>query len=1157
MKTKTTKMLLGIMLAGSSLGASAQQLAFPGAQGWGRFATGGRTGCVYHVTNLNDSGTGSLRDAVSQPGRIVVFDVAGVIHIKDRIIFSKNLYVAGQTAPGEGVTVYGNGVSFSGADNIIVRHMRFRMGHKGSSGKDAAGIANGKNMIFDHCSFSWGLDETFSINPDNKGTKPQLITISNTIMGQGLLTHSAGGLMQSDSITLYRNLYCDNATRNNKVKGTNQYVNNIVYNWKNAAYIMGGDSEGDSYCNIESNLFINGPSVGGAAFTGGNSNFHFYGNDNWQDQDRDGTFNPKEVTDYSASDRQNTPYNYPQLEKWAGNTLLEKLLPTVGASLPYRDYSDCYMIDEVRSLGKSGALISNEENLPYGAPDTWKVWGGDKRIDTDGDGMPDEWEKANGTDPLKDDAMTIASNGYANIENYINSITVDNRDYHLRAPMCVEFVSASTSTIKLKWRDYTYGEDGFAVEIKKKDSETWTEAGRTEAGTTTFTITGLEPGTPYEVRLRAFAGTDHTSDYTDEIAMATRPVETGVIDIDTYQPDLTWDKGATAWNSSSKAWNDGQDTFSDGKKVLFSPEADETVNLDETVAPEAVVVNGPGHLTITGNGAIAGSGSVNKGGEGILTLNTANTYTGATVLHEGTLELNTLRNGGEPSSIGASVSFAQNWLFDGGTYRYTGGSTTTDRSAKITRETEFNVAEKASVVTMNGVFEGTCDLAIGGAGQVKIGTTNFFGYTGSTILRGGQLYLSTTDIAKNGIGSSTKLVMAGGELKTAGETNGYETFAFPIELTEGTTSQFSPNRLCYLNNKLSGSGNLQLNIPYLREYVSFNVDDFTGRLIANGVSSEKEGSLLLLQKGKENLAHVVVEAKGNARLAAWNTNADCQLGGLSGTSTTYLSGSSKSTANFTCSWTVGGANTDETFNGKINNWAAGGSKYKGKVSIIKVGTGEWRLTGANDYAGTTTVKAGTLIVNGTHSGTGAVTVSKDATLKGKGSLAGRVSVVSGGTVAAGDTLVNAENLKLKGGLSLLAGSTVNIPLYAQDGKAKANKITVAGNFVINDAILDLDLTEVSSFKDDQVFQILDLTEATVSGTGFTQIEPERPSETQVWDTSLLLSKGLIYVRKDSQLGIHTATSTTTKGDNYDLSGRKMETPVKGLYIQNGKKYIKK
>ena len=207
MKT-TKKLLLGLMLAMSSM-MSAQQLAFPGAQGWGRFSTGGRAGTVYHVTNLNDSGTGSLRDAVSQPNRIVVFDVAGVINISSRIVFKNNLYVAGQTAPGEGITVYGDGVSFSGASNIIVRYMRFRMGHKGSSGKDCAGISNGANMIFDHCSFAWGLDETFSINPDGKGTTPQNITLQNSIVGQGLMTHSAGGLMQTDYVSLIGNFLCD------------------------------------------------------------------------------------------------------------------------------------------------------------------------------------------------------------------------------------------------------------------------------------------------------------------------------------------------------------------------------------------------------------------------------------------------------------------------------------------------------------------------------------------------------------------------------------------------------------------------------------------------------------------------------------------------------------------------------------------------------------------------------------------------------------------------------------------------------------------------------------------------------------------------------------------------------------------------------------
>ena len=148
-------------------------------------------------------------------------------------------------APGDGVVVYGNRVSFSGADDLICRYLRVRMGINGREGKDAAGIAYGSDMIFDHMSVTWGRDECFSINGDPKkpADQPRNITIQNSFIGQGLQPHSCGGLIQTtinDGVTLYRNLYIDNKTRNPKVKGLNQFVNNVLYNWGNGgAYIMG------------------------------------------------------------------------------------------------------------------------------------------------------------------------------------------------------------------------------------------------------------------------------------------------------------------------------------------------------------------------------------------------------------------------------------------------------------------------------------------------------------------------------------------------------------------------------------------------------------------------------------------------------------------------------------------------------------------------------------------------------------------------------------------------------------------------------------------------------------------------------------------------------------------------------------------------------
>ncbi|KAF9454642.1 polysaccharide lyase family 1 protein [Macrolepiota fuliginosa MF-IS2] len=396
-------------------------LAFPGAEGFGAQTTGGRGGSVYVVTNLNDSGTGSFRDAVSQSGRIVVFSVGGIIKISSRIVVSSHVTIAGQTAPGQGITVYGNGVSYSGADNTITRHIRYRMGTTGDSGKDAITIANGANMIFDHVSVSWGRDETFSINGDVSN-----VTISDSIIAQGLETHSCGGLIQTDGgVSIIRTLYIDNQTRNPKVKGVNEFVNNVVYNWGGGGGYIAGDSAGQSYANIMNNVFISGPSTTVTAFTRGNANFHAYVSNNYYDPDKDGTLNGwvlSPTTDnYSPIDIQAARYPYPTV-----NTLLSpldaltKVRSSAGASKS-RDSIDNYLINtELASFGKVGALITDPTASPINGPGT--ITSGTPPKDTDDDGIPDDYETAHGTNPNVNDSAQIASNGYANIENYINSL---------------------------------------------------------------------------------------------------------------------------------------------------------------------------------------------------------------------------------------------------------------------------------------------------------------------------------------------------------------------------------------------------------------------------------------------------------------------------------------------------------------------------------------------------------------------------------------------------------------------------------------------------------------------------------------------------------------------------------------------------------------
>ena len=1081
--------LAAVSLTTSSV--SAQQLAFPDAQGWGRFAEGGRKGTVYHVTNLNDSGSGSLRDAVSQPNRIVVFDVSGVIRINSRIVFKNNLYVAGQTAPGEGITVYGDGVSFSGADNIIVRYMRFRMGAVGTKDKDCAGVANGQNMIFDHCSFAWGQDENFSINWDNKGKAPKDITLMNSIVGQGLMTHSAGGLMQAENITLYRNLLVDNSTRNFKVKGINQYANNMVYNWKNAAYNMGGDSEGLSYANIESNLFINGPAVGGNCLTGGNSNFHFYGADNWQDANRDGLYNPTEFTGDGGGNRQATPYDYPALEEWAAMDLIEKLMPNVGAALPYRDLADCYMVDEVLSFGKKGNLITNENELPIGVPTQWAWFKGEKPEDNDGDGMPDAWEKANGTDPQKDDAMTIATNGYANIENYVNSITRENRQFFLRAPLLLELTASTTNSLTLSWADYTDDEDGFIVEMKQGDD--FVEIGRTNASLFTFHSSLLQPATAYVVRVCAYQG-DQKSDYTAELTVKTRPEQADIIDVETFKGT-----GEGEW--------------------LINPLDDETITLKEATPKTAVVVYTDANVTIGGEGYLSGSASMNKAGNGTLTILSDQQYEGATVLHGGTYAFSSLKNGGEASGLGMSQEFAQNWVMDGGTYLYTGGSTATNRSARLYNDTELSITKSGTVVTTNGTFEGQGDLSINGDGQLLVNTPDCFKFDGSLILKGGTVKLASKTISEKGIGTASKLVMAGGEFVTIGKNEASVTYNFPIEAQAGTTSKVNFDLWNTNKCKVSGTGTLIWDVHYLREYIEGNWDGYTGHLIING--SGKKGQSQFAIRNGVGVKNATIELKGNASVNGAKNQSTYYLGGLSGEASTSLAGFNvKQKGEGT--WVVGTANTNETFRGVINNLDQAGS-HPGTTSIEKQGSGDWRLTGKNDYSGTTTITSGKLIINGQHTGKGATTVRKDAILAGTGSLSGAVTIQAGGILQIGDTLATDKGLTFNGGLKLNSGAILRL----------------------NDAMMETTYLEGDQFR---VFS------GSVNGT-FSEIQPATPGEGLIWDTSELYTKGLLKVAASS--GFNQIRTTKEDAPVYDLGGQRHPNAGKGIYIQDNKKMVRK
>lgn len=408
--------------------ALAAPLAFPGAEGFGAAVTGGRKGQVCHVTTLADSGTGSLRDCVSGSNRIVVFDISGVIAIASPLVTAgDNITIAGQSAPGNGVTVYGNGSSFSNRTNIIVRYMRFRQGINSGSGTKAVNITDGQNMIFDHVSVQWGRWDNFGIT----GTS-STVTLQNSIIGEGLNPQRFGSIVDSaHDITIAHNLWIDNESRNPKFKANGQYINNVVYDWGAGGGLIGGHSGADWYEDIINNYFIAGPSAVDGFLTFYASTDHVYNTGNLVDVNKDGQLNGRAVV--SADFAGDTP---PTFETAAHNqpsvpvTVVSaadayaRVLAQAGTCLN-RDAVELRLIGQLSSLGTKGTVIdmAADESSVGGQPTMTQV----KRptgFDTDGDGIPDTWETAHGLNPnsASDGNGDYTGDGYTNIEKYLNEL---------------------------------------------------------------------------------------------------------------------------------------------------------------------------------------------------------------------------------------------------------------------------------------------------------------------------------------------------------------------------------------------------------------------------------------------------------------------------------------------------------------------------------------------------------------------------------------------------------------------------------------------------------------------------------------------------------------------------------------------------------------
>jgi hypothetical protein len=378
-------------------------LAFPGAEGFGRSSVGGRGGEVVHVTNLNDSGPGSLRQAVSKDHRTVVFDVGGYIMLKSVLPVSNQITLAGQTAPGQGIGIAGAEVSLAGSHDLIIRYVRIRQGlSPGEDKKSAINMPGARNVIIDHVSVQWGRWDTIDMN------LCQNVTIQDCIIGPGVDPQRFGCLCQSDGVTFLRNLFISNQSRNPKAKGKIQYINNIVYNW-GVCGLVGGHSATDHVLDVIGNYFIAGPNSSPHALGEFTPTDHVYQTGNYVDANRDGILNGRSIVAADFTDRGGAPtimpdptvVTTPPLVADTAPDAYEKVLTGAGDSL-HRDSVDEKLIADVRSLGKTGAVIHD----PAAAGGLGQIQGG----------------PAPKSDAIPADNTKIDKDGYTILEEYLNSL---------------------------------------------------------------------------------------------------------------------------------------------------------------------------------------------------------------------------------------------------------------------------------------------------------------------------------------------------------------------------------------------------------------------------------------------------------------------------------------------------------------------------------------------------------------------------------------------------------------------------------------------------------------------------------------------------------------------------------------------------------------
>ncbi|MEK7951484.1 autotransporter-associated beta strand repeat-containing protein [Luteolibacter soli] len=964
--------------------------AFPGAEGYGANANGGRGGDVYHVTNLNASGAGSFAEAIGTvpaAGRTIVFDVSGYIRLPSgsdgtRLTSSK-VTIAGQTAPGDGIGFYNNFFRISG-DDIIVRHVRFRHGYYGSGG-DCIDLDSGcLNAVLDHVSMQFSTDENMS----SFGSPPENLTLQYSLNAWGLESHSCGGLWDQNHATSHHNLWAHNHTRNPKARpgGLLEWVNNVTYDW-DIGFIMGDSQSNQNWkSNVINNYFIGPPGnthskalVKGTVGDNGKPNFTVFLGGNLSDTDGDGLLNGTdkgygivEGTSYAPGTTGLTPGAlgyYQSSTAIAGSTAgvstdapllaYKKIVSNAGALRLDANYPGSIR-DEVDTI-LIGKLTTQTPFHVHKESDTGASNAGFgvlastiAPVDTDLDGMPDYYESALGWAPAVQDHNTGLPNsggvltgttfmpagtaaGYTRLEEYLHFLAIPHGTV-------AKNTASEPTSVQVDLKRFTSGFSASPVfTVSNIASGTIVQSGPGNSLVTFTPTVNFVGRARFDFTVTDASGLPWTQTFALLVTNAGLP------------RDLEWQGGlaSNAWDSATNNWlrNGNPTAFQFGDRVAFDDSGSKTpsLNLTESVAPGTVDFDATGNYTIAGTGAITSTGALTKRGTGTLTISNtaANSFSNA-ILDAGTLSL---------------------------------GNETANASGLGT-----------GPLTMNS---GTLNLYNTGPGGSFTGTL------------------------------PNPLIVNGEVAVNAGAR-------------------------CGFSGALSGAGTLNLFIPYIRTDWGGNPASFTGTL--NVLTDADGGEFRINSGGTGNItnygaARLRLPNNINAYYlpnppSSGDKTQTIQIGELStsGTGAGVILGGANGAADRSVHWKVGALNTDATFGGSIQN-------RTGPALFTKLGSGTLTLTGASTATGATTVSSGTLLIDGSLGNT-TVTVASKTALGGSGSVAGPIIASADASISPGSGPTGAT-FTANGGLTLSGNNTLiydmaNTPAGANDRIAMNGTLAMTG-----------------------------------------------------------------------------------------------------------------